>query len=231
MIVPPTDGDIIRDETLARADVERLIAAERRFRLLECTLEDVDLSRLSLADWTFERTILKRAKLTGARLERTRWLSCRGAEADFSSSCLSEATFQASDFNNASFRRAKVDSTSFKGCKLTGADFSEAGGLGLVFEEALLIAAKLPSISFRKMFLSRLDFSQADLRKCDFREAVFEHCSLRDSHLVDARFEGADLRGADIGGMRLQDARRFKGATISKSQASQLLAELGLDVR
>lgn len=227
----PAIADIIRDRTLARADVEGLVAARRSFHLVDCGLENADLSRLSLVGWVFERCVLKQSRLTGARLERTRWLSCRGAQADFGSTDLSEATFRAGDFNNASFRRAKINSASFKGCKLTGVDFSEAGGLGLVFEEALLIAAKLPSFSFRKMVLNRLDFSQADLRKCDFREAVFDDCSLRDAHLVDARFEEADLRGADLGGLRLQDARRFKGATISKAQASQLLAELGLQVR
>ena len=60
---------------------------------------------------------------------------------------------------------------------------------------------------------------------------TFEDCSLRDAVLTDARFEGADLRGTDIGGVRLEDARRFKGATISRAQAAELLSELGLNVR
>jgi uncharacterized protein YjbI with pentapeptide repeats len=46
-----------------------------------------------------------------------------------------------------------------------------------------------------------------------------------------ARFEGADLRGADLGGVRLVDASLFRGATISREQAGQLLGELGLNVR
>ena len=67
--------------------------------------------------------------------------------------------------------------------------------------------------------MKRVDFSVADLAKCDFREAIFSGSSLREANLVDARFEGADLRGADLGGIRLDDARKFKGATISREQA------------
>ena len=88
----------------------------------------------------------------------------------------------------------------------------------------------MAGFSFRKQILETLDFSRADLAGCDFRDAVLNACSLRDSHLVDARFDNADLRGADLVGLRLNDARRFKGATISRAQAGALLAELGLKV-
>ncbi|MDQ0652769.1 uncharacterized protein YjbI with pentapeptide repeats [Pseudomonas cedrina] len=45
-----------------------------------------------------------------------------------------------------------------------------------------------------------------------------------------ANFAGADLRGADLSGFRLNDAKLFKGAVISKAQAAMLLSELGLSV-
>ena len=77
---------------------------------------------------------------------------------------------------------------------------------------------------------SELHFSEADLRFCDFRNAVFEDCSLRGAYLQECRFEGADLRGADIGGVKITDAKRYKGAIISKQQAAHLLGQLGLQV-
>lgn len=49
--------------------------------------------------------------------------------------------------------------------------------------------------------------------------------------VAGSRFEGSDLRGADLGGLRLVDAGLFRGATISREQAGQLLGELGLNVR
>ena len=76
-----------------------------------------------------------------------------------------------------------------------------------------------------------MDFSQADLAKCDFRGTLFDGCSLRDATLDGCRFDGADLRGADISGLRLVNAGLFRGATISREQAGQLLGELGLNVR
>ena len=94
----------------------------------------------------------------------------------------------------------------------------------------MLIGADLRGLSFRKQRLEQLDFSGADVSGCDFRDAVFDGGSLRDAHLKLARFEGADLREVDLGGLRLVDARLFKGATISHAQAAALVSELGIHV-
>jgi fluoroquinolone resistance protein len=128
-------------------------------------------------------------------------------------------------------QRALLEGATFKRSKFTGVDFSDARGVNVHFEETLLINTKLVGRSFRKATLARIDFSQSDLRKCDFRMASFEDCSLRETLVAEARFDGADLRGADLGGLRLDDASRFRGATISREQAAQLLSELGLKVR
>lgn len=98
------------------------------------------------------------------------------------------------------------------------------------FEDTLLIGADLLKMSFRKTQLEQLDFSEAALSGCDFRESVFVGGSLRNAHPKLARFEGADLREADIGGLKLMDAKLFRGATISLNQAAELLGELGITV-
>jgi len=85
-------------------------------------------------------------------------------------------------------------------------------------------------MSFRKQRLQQLDFSDADLSGCDFSQSVFVGGSLRNAHFKLSRFDGADLREADIGGLQLQDAKLFRGATISRAQAAMLLSELGLSV-
>lgn len=221
----------IHEQTLSRADVEALAASGQPHTLIDCDLEEADLSALDLSGWVFERCTVRRTNFTEARLDGSAWLSCRGALCDFTGAHLTEARFQSSDFNNAALRRARLGSAVFRSCKLTGADFTDARALDAAFEETLLINARLPSFSFRKQTLRRVDFSQADLRKCDFRQTVFEECSLREASLGGCRFDGADLRGADLGGLRLVDAGLFRGATISREQAGQLLAELGLNVR
>lgn len=224
-------SSLVSGETLTRDAIAQLAASATPVHLLDCDLDEADASRLNLSGWRFERCSLRRTDFDGARIDRAQWTSCRGAFASFAGADLSEAVFANSDFNNALFRGATLVGARFAGCKLTGADLSEARALDLAFEETLLINAKLPAHSFRKQTLHRIDFAQADLRKCDFRATVFEGCSLRDAHMAGSRFEGADLRGADLGGLRLIDAGLFRGATISRDQAGQLLGELGLNVR
>lgn len=218
----------IRNRTLTRDALETLAGPQT---LIGCDLDEADLSGLDLSGWTFEQCTLRRADLAAGRLERTIWRSCRGAFARLVRCDLTEAAFTGCDFNNAALKHGTLEGTRFIGCKLTGADLSEVKAITLHIEETLLINAKLAGRSFHKAHLVRIDFSQADLRKCDFRLASFEACSLRDALVDGARFEGADLRGADLGGIGLGDASRFRGATISRDQAAQLLGEIGLKVR
>lgn len=220
---------VVRGRTLDRTDIERMAGLPRT--LIDCDLEEADLSGLDLSHWRFERCNLRHTDVSRTGLEGTVWQSCRGAFANLTACDLSEASFISTDFNNASFKRANLHSARFSQCKLTGADLFEVKGLELSFDETLLVGAKLAGHSFRKVTLNRIDFSQADLRKCDFRQTTFAQCSLREANMEGARFDGADLRGADLGGLRLFDAGMFRGATISREQAAQLLSELGLNVR
>lgn len=214
----------------SRTEIAAMVAKKQPMRLLNCDLDEVDLSNLDMTGWCFEGCILKRTNFTGATLDDAAFASCRGAFVDFTAAKLVEATIEKCDFNNGKFGGATVTQASFVGCKLTGADFTRARAHAVLFKETTLSAAYLPGFSFHKVKIERVDFSLADLARCDFREASFSGSSLREANLVDARFEGADLRGADLGGIRLHDARKFKGATISRDQAGALLAEMGLRV-
>lgn len=229
---PPTSRGYttIRDRALLHPELKNLASNGTPIHLLNCDLEEVDLAYLDLADWRFDTCIIKRASFKGAALENAVFVRCRGAFADFTAAKLAESEFQSSDFNNAIFRGATLSAAEFTNCKLTGANLSEVRSMGIIFRETTLSAARLPRMSFRKTILHKVDLSFADLGNCDFRDSVFEESSLREAHIVDARFEGADLRGADLGGLRLSDAQKFKGASISRSQAGDLLAELGLKV-
>lgn len=221
----------VADATLGRADVQQLIDAKKYpLHFEDCDFEGADLSRLDLRGAEFHCCTIVETSLFGATLTQSRWVRCRGRQADFSSADLVDAAFQASDLNNTRWRRAKLGSAGFKGCKLTGAHFEDCSTLGLSFVETLLIGAYLRRLSFRKATLQELDFSDADLAGADFREAVFEGGSLKNANLKDARFDGADLRSVDLSGVRLVDAALFRGATISHRQAAALLTELGLHV-
>jgi fluoroquinolone resistance protein len=199
--------------------------------LVDCDLSGADLSRLDMAGWWFQRCQMREAKVMRAVLDGATFEGCRGAFADFRAARMAEAALRSCDFNNANFGEAVLTGARISGCKLTGADLVKAGTIGLVVEESLLVSARMKGVTLRRARLVGVDFSMADLSACDFREAVFEGCSLREAITTGARFEGADLRGADLGGLTLSDAGRFKGATVSRAQAAELLAQLGLQVR
>jgi fluoroquinolone resistance protein len=96
--------------------------------------------------------------------------------------------------------------------------------------ECNLGLAQLRGLEMKDTTLNSVNFDQADLSNATFENAYLEECSLRESIVTDANFQGADLRSSDLGGLQMSDARRFKGAIISKSQAADLLGQLGLKV-
>ncbi|MFS1291983.1 pentapeptide repeat-containing protein [Pseudomonas piscis] len=194
-------------------------------------LSGQDLSRSNLAGAHFERCSFSATNLTAANLANSRWTSCRAGQATLRSAVLTDARFERCDLNNTLWQRSKVAHVQFEGCKLTGANFADVSALGLGFSDCLLNSAMLSGISFYKAQLYRIDFSEADLTYCDFRKAVFiEGGSLSLARVNNARFDDADLREASLQGLRLVDAKLFKGAIISRSQAGMLLAGLGLTV-
>ena len=219
-------ADLI-DATPSRAILETFSG---EVLLQGCTLDGLDLSRLDMAGWRFDRCSLRETKLIGAVLDGAVFTACRGGFADFRAARMSEASLQSCDFNNATFAEAVLTQARIAGCKLVGADLGKAGTTGLILSDSLLCDARLKGVSLRRASLTGVDFTGADLAACDFREAVFDLCSLREANVTGARFDGADLRGADLGGLRLADASKFKGALVSRRQAADLVAQLGLQV-
>lgn len=213
---------IFTGRQLAAHEIEGCIGKGQVATLRDCDLTGVNLSQLDLSGWYFEKCKLVGCSFNGAVLERAVFSGCRASGSSFVSAVLTEAVIEGGDFSNAIFRGATLASVKIAHCKMTGVDLSEAQTMGFEVKDVLFVFGLLPKASFRKMTLKQLDFTEADLRSCDFRETIFEDCSLKDANLSDCRFEHADLRGADLGGVKLTDAKRFKGAVISKRQAADL---------
>lgn len=228
------EGDYftIDTETLENHDLAELLKRQERppaFNGID--FSNQDLSRLDLRGARFERCLLANTDFTAAKLDASQWLNCRGPQALFTSATLTDAQFLRCDLNNSKWQRSKLAQSRFEGCKLTGANFADCSSLGLEFHDCVLRSACLSGISFYKGELHNLDFAEADLSHCDFRKAVFiEGGSLSLARVNDARFDQADLREASLDGLRLVDAKLFKGAIISRAQASMLLSGLGLTV-
>jgi uncharacterized protein YjbI with pentapeptide repeats len=87
---------VVTDAALTRAEVERLIAAslagnKAPLHFTACDFEGVDLSRLDLHGAEFHRCTIVETSFFGAALSHTRWVRCRGREADFASADLVDA--------------------------------------------------------------------------------------------------------------------------------------------
>src|ERR1700751_3418061 len=86
---------VVTEATLTRADVERLLAAngaagvankagyKEPLHFTDCDFEGADLSRLDLRGAEFHRCTIVETSFFGATLSHTRWVRCRGRQADF----------------------------------------------------------------------------------------------------------------------------------------------------
>ena len=88
----------------------------------------------------------------------------------------------------------------------------------------------MSSAVFKERKLTGANFEEVAHLGLSFEDTLLIGADLRNAHPKLARFEGADLREADIGGLKLMDAKLFRGATISLNQAAELLGELGITV-
>ena len=78
--------------TLVRSDLAPLAGGAPQV-LVDCDLEDADLSGLDLTGWRFERCNLRKADCSGTKLEGSVWQSCRAPFVSFVGANLSEAAF------------------------------------------------------------------------------------------------------------------------------------------
>lgn len=222
----------ITARTLLRRNVEAAIrAATMPVHVVECDLEDVDLSGLDLTNFSFERCTLIKTDLSHIHAAATTWTGCRARQAVVKGADLTDAVFKGGDWNNSDWERATIAGAAFMGVKLTGSSFVSVKSLGARFEDCPMRSANLRGLSFKKARLGQCDMTTADLSDTDFREAVFgSGSSLAGAAITSARFAGADLREADLSGHGPASLDILKGARISATQAVQIVRNSGMIV-
>ena len=121
-------------------------------------------------------------------------------------------------------------------CDLSEADLSGLHMGGWWFQRCQFRAAKvmqavLDGAIFEGCRGAFADFRAARLAEASPRGSDFNSANFGEVVLTGARIAGCKLTGADLGGLTLVDAGRFKGATVPRAQAADLLAQRGLQVR
>jgi len=225
-----SDPRTLSEQALTSGDIADLLRVGVPVHLQNCSFIGVDCAEADLAEWRFEKCDLRRANLDHCILEDVVFSGCRSVEASFRFARFSQVAFKDNDLSNTSFKHSQFADVAFEGCKMLGVDFTDTTTNELAFKECNLGLSQMQKITLRDAILTAVNFDQADLTCGDFRNALFDECSLRESNVSEANFQGADLRNSDLGGLQMSDARRFKGAIISKRQAADLLGQLGLKV-
>lgn len=110
----------------------------------------------------------------------------------------------------------------FTQCKLTGANF--IASLGLSFSETLLNSAFYPGLCLLEC-APESGFFDSDLSDTDFRKAELVDCGLARISSQNARVPTCLVQLS--GFVSMMPKLLFKGAVISKAQASILLSGVG----
>jgi len=227
-----TSYHVATGRELTRRNVEAAIAkATLPVKFVDCDLQGVDLSRLDLTGFAFERCNLIEADLRHATAMRTQWRGCRARRAKVDGADMTDASFRSGDWNNASWTGAILAGAAYVGVKLTGGDFTNSKSIGTTFEDCPMQSCDVRGLSFRRARMGRCDLSNANLCAVDLREAAFDAgSSIVGARISDARFDGADLREVDISGHGLQSLQTLRGARISIQQAAEMVKSAGLKV-
>lgn len=182
-------------ELLRGADLRAMNLAGYKLPRLDCC--DADLRVTDLRNAILTASQFRRADLRGAALQ-----GCILIGADLSGADLRGANLEAVDLDGATLASAVL-----RRSYLHKANLNNTRALGVAFQRATLVDAKLLNA-----VLDEADFSRADLRGADLRKA-----RLRGAVLEDVRLHGALLAGADLSGA-LCDRAEFLQSDIAPEQ-------------
>jgi uncharacterized protein YjbI with pentapeptide repeats len=193
-------------ETVARVELERIVAAHEAYVLNSQNGKRASLLSRYLARVDFSNRVLAKADLTGSSLV--------GANLRFVN--FSSATLYCCEMAGVDGRYANFEDADMRGVTLNGSNLSHAHLDRADFRSGRLmknVAGAMDAVIDRNGSATGVDFSY-----CSLSGATFEGADLR-----GADFTGALIIGSKFAGARLADAK-FDGALISDVD----LAEFGL---
>jgi uncharacterized protein YjbI with pentapeptide repeats len=193
----------------------RLGRLEDQAEYFSVSLNGSDFSGQAAEGLVFEDVLMRRVALVETRLERLRMLDVK---------------VEASDCSGAVWDRARLRRLTFTECRMVGIQLVETDLQDIEFVRCtlaggLFIGAACRSISFRECVLREASFESAELAG-----ARFTDCDLTGADLRGARLQGADFRSSTLSRVRVGQ-RELDGVIIDPSQAVQVVALLGVEVR
>ncbi len=154
---PLVDHLVLEGATLQRVDWSAKTAGD--IRIVQCRLDEVDLSGTAAPRATFEDLVitggsLANARLSGVRVRRATFDNVRMTGADLSSGSVHDTTFTNCRIDLGSFRFASLERVTFEGCRLEEIDF---------------YGSELRSVSFLDCVMVNAVWAEATLTRCEMR--------------------------------------------------------------
>ena len=237
-----TFSGILFPATLALEGVDFMESRFERCLFHVPTIRSADFSGSVFENCTFEPT-----RFSSCKLANTRFHGCALFDVQQKKGCtfafcdIQAAEAVKCNFATSSFERCDLYNVRAVECSFRGAQFH-----GSTFTKALSKRSALTKAAFDKCNFSFADLSGLQLQSCEFLSCKFSEASFIDTDLSHAtmlacaldraewdraKLRQADLRGSQISGLNLAVLSDYAGLTISESEQSEILKQLGVDVR
>jgi uncharacterized protein YjbI with pentapeptide repeats len=174
-----------------------------------------DVAGQSAQGLVFEEVKLKRVNFRETRLDRVRVM---------------DAEIGGSDFSGAVWDHARLTRVAFNNCRLIGLQLVEAELHDIRFSECNLTGGLFVGVDSSHLAFDGCVLQEASFQSAKLKGVSFKDCDLTGVDFLGAELKGADFRGANISGVRV-GADELEGAIIDPSQAVQIVALLGVEVR
>jgi uncharacterized protein YjbI with pentapeptide repeats len=237
-----TFGGVLFPETLSLDEVDLTESRFDRCLFRVPTIRGADFSR---------------SAFKACRFEPTRFASCRLANAHFDGCALFDpqqkkgCTFAFCDVQAVETAKCNFATNLFERCDLYNIRAVECSFRGARFQQSTFTKLLSKRSALTKAFFDKCNFSFADLSglhlqggeflSCKFSEASFIDTDLSNSTMLAcaldrvewdrAKLIKADLRRSHLSGLNLAVLSEYAGLTISESEQSTILEQLGVDVR
>ena len=206
------------------------------------TIRSADFSGAAFKNCTFEPTRFSSCKLANTRFHGCALFDvqqkkgCTFAFCDIQAAEAVKCNFATSSFERCDLYNVRAVECSFRGAQFHGSTFTKA-----LSKRSALTKASFDKCNFSFADLSGLQLQSCEFLSCKFSEAAFidtdlSHatmlaCALDRAEWDRAKLRQADLRGSQISGLNLAVLSDYAGLTISESEQSEILKQLGVDVR
>lgn len=179
-------------------------------------------------DDNYENEILINLKFNLESIENITFTKCKFTNVTFNDLYMGSVTFDSCEFTNCYFLNTTLNKVDFKDSKLTDVVFDKGKAFHLkmldsVIQYCHISFAEINDGMFNSRFISC--YFDVNLTGCDFRASEFIDWQINKMLCEKVYFDKCKIQNI------IGDIKHFKGATLSMTQAFDLLVGMGIDIK